>query len=54
MNNVILNTVFMIEKMLFFLFVTFASMCTIAYIWRVGLIREIRYYQGINSRKLKI
>jgi len=59
MNNTIfnifniLNIVLMIQKMLFFLFITLASMCGIAYIWRLKLVREIRYYQGVNSKKFK-
>lgn len=52
MNNSILDIIFMIEKMLFFLFLTLVSMCGIAYIWRVKLVREIRYYQGVDSKKL--
>lgn len=57
MNNTIfnlLNIVLIIQKMLLFLFITLSSMCSIAYIWRVILIREIRYYQGVNQENKKL
>lgn len=43
-NNVfeLLNIILMIQKMIFFLFVMFASMCGIAYVSRVMLVREMR------------
>ena len=44
----------MIQKMLFFLFITLAIMCSIAYIWRAKLIREIRYCHGVDPKNKKI
>ena len=44
----LLNIILMIQKMLFFLFVTFVGMCSIAYVSRFMLIREVRKYQGVK------
>jgi hypothetical protein len=53
MKNIfeLLNIILMIQKMLFILFITFTSMCIIAYLWRVKLIREIKYYKGVDKSK---
>ena len=55
-NNTVelLNIILIIQKMIFFLFVIFACMFSIAYVWRVMLIREMRRcYQGVKPNNDK-
>lgn len=44
----LLNIILMIQKMLFFLFITFVGMCSIAYISRFILIYEMTRYKGVK------
>ena len=51
MNNntfELLNVILIVQKMIFFLFVTFACMFSIAYVSHIMLIREMRRYQGVK------
>lgn len=56
MNNntfELLNVILIVQKMIFFLFVTFLCMFSIAYVSRVMLIREMRRYQVVKPNNTK-